>query len=175
MNDVNQNEIRVVEREAQAVLQTESRSSVFGIPKALASAYDSINSLIKSSGAASAGQPFSEYLDVDWDMLINSGNFKVFMSMVFNKVHMKPGIPVSGVVASHGHVVSTEIPAGPYLVTNHIGPYQKVGDTYRRMAIWAKENGVALERRSYECYISDPTEVPAEEIITEVLVPVRSA
>ena len=174
MSNTENNEIRVEEREAQPVLQVETRTSLFGIPKALAQAYDSINSLIKSSGASSAGQPFSEYLDVDWDMLITSGNFKVFMKMLFNKVHMKPGIPVSGLVQSHGDVMATEIPAGPYLVTNHIGPYQKVGDTYRRMAVWAKENGVALEGRSYECYISDPGEVDADELITEVLVPVKS-
>ena len=54
----------------------------------------------------------------------------------------------------------------------HIGPYQKVGETYKKMVKFAKENNLALENESIEYYLNDPSTVTKDKLETEVLIPI---
>lgn len=55
----------------------------------------------------------------------------------------------------------------------HKGPYETVAPTYEMLWRWIGENGYVPAGPPMERYYSDPAEVPPEEYLTEVVVPVR--
>jgi len=64
-------------------------------------------------------------------------------------------------------------PATQALSAMHMGPYDTMGSTYEAMLLWMTEHGYAMDGPPMERYYSDPNEVPPEEYLTEVLIPVR--
>lgn len=65
------------------------------------------------------------------------------------------------------------LPAGPYARTVHVGPYEQLGDAWGRlMGEWLPSSGHRVgEGSSYEIYRNTPAEVPPEELVTELYVP----
>lgn len=55
----------------------------------------------------------------------------------------------------------------------HKGPYETVEPTYHMLWRWIGENGYAPAGPPMERYYSDPAEVPPEEYLTEIVMPVR--
>jgi AraC family transcriptional regulator len=50
----------------------------------------------------------------------------------------------------------------------HVGPYDKINDTYRVLFDWAKRNGYTIKGFPVETYWSDPNTTPKEKLVTEV-------
>lgn len=96
-------------------------------------------------------------------------------------------IEVEGEPTPEGEVEVKRLPAGPVAWAAAKGPYggTAVHEAYDAVYDWIRASGkyVALdaadrtpfEAACRELYPNDPGEVPPEEIITEVLVPVRRA
>ena len=57
--------------------------------------------------------------------------------------------------------------------TYHIGPYDKVGDSYKMLFEWAERNKYEIQSYPVELYWSDPAKTPAEKIVTELWLPVK--
>jgi AraC family transcriptional regulator len=66
------------------------------------------------------------------------------------------------------------IPAGRYARTTHIGPYEGLGDTWSRlMGQWLPASGQRIrDGVSYEIYRNTPADVPADQLKTELYVPI---
>ena len=63
--------------------------------------------------------------------------------------------------------------AGSYACTLHVGPYERLGDTWQRLlGEWIPAHGKRVDGLSYERYLNMPGEVPNEELRTEICVPV---
>jgi effector-binding domain-containing protein len=65
------------------------------------------------------------------------------------------GVPVAQSVepgASEGRIAAGELPGGPAVATWHIGPHNKLGDAYARIAQWLKEHGRAPDGPTWEVY-----------------------
>jgi len=63
------------------------------------------------------------------------------------------------------------IPAGDYASTLHVGPYEALPDVWARfMGEWLPSSGYRLadDGLSYELYLNDPSQVPKEELRTEL-------
>ncbi len=83
------------------------------------------------------------------------------------------GFPVASAVPGDGHVVPLEVPAGEMLVTEHVGPYPKLGAAYGALQAWLKENGRETDGPlSYEQYLSEPS-TPPTELRTIVSLPLK--
>lgn len=65
------------------------------------------------------------------------------------------------------------IPAGRYACTTHVGPYEQLGDVWARfMGNWLPASGERMgEGTSFEIYVNNPMEVPKEQLITELYIP----
>jgi effector-binding domain-containing protein len=59
--------------------------------------------------------------------------------------------------------------------TMHRGPYEEIAPTYERLFAWIPTQACAVCGPPREIYFSDPAEVPPEEYLTEVQVPVAPA
>jgi effector-binding domain-containing protein len=54
----------------------------------------------------------------------------------------------------------------------HKGPYEQVAPVYAALGAWVTENGYRMVGPPRELYYSDPDEVPPEEYLTEIQLPV---
>lgn len=65
------------------------------------------------------------------------------------------------------------IAAGRYAKTTHVGPYEGLGDAWARlMGQWLPKSGERLgEGVSHEIYVNNPMEVPKEQLVTELYLP----
>ena len=63
----------------------------------------------------------------------------------------------------------------PQLVayTVHKGPYSELGEVFKKVAKWAYENGYEVAGSPRTIYYSEADSVPDDELITEVLIPIR--
>lgn len=75
-------------------------------------------------------------------------------------------------VALPSGLTEQRIPAGKYAVTTHHGPYEQLPDAWARF----KESLSQSKQRTgpgvaHEVYLNNPMEVPKEQLLTELYVP----
>jgi effector-binding domain-containing protein len=91
-------------------------------------------------------------------------------------------IPIAAAPAAdtdESEVTVGEVPGGQALRFIHEGPYPKLMETYGQITEWMKAQGM-LESEAdwakympmWEEYMNDPESTPAEELITNIYVPV---
>ena len=81
--------------------------------------------------------------------------------------HVVPCKPdVSGVGVKQ--VMGTEVASAI-----HQGPFDKVGETWSALFAWISQNGYDVSGPGEETYLTDPTNTPSEELMTEVRFPVK--
>jgi len=82
---------------------------------------------------------------------------------------LEAAIPVLGTGADpEGHVRFGRSPGGRAVRAVHRGPHARMGPTYEKLAAWMAANGLEEGRVSWEQYVSDPTQTPADELITHI-------
>ncbi len=64
------------------------------------------------------------------------------------------------------------VPRHMVATTMYRGPYEGIEATYNSLMQWVAENGYSLEGPPEEIYYSDPNEVPPEDYLTEIRMPV---
>jgi AraC family transcriptional regulator len=64
---------------------------------------------------------------------------------------------------------------GKFAVFQHVGPYNTVTQTWQRiMEEWVPSGAMAVRMAMpFEMYVNDPANTPAEELVTEVCIPVE--
>jgi effector-binding domain-containing protein len=67
-----------------------------------------------------------------------------------------------------GRVRIGQSPAGRALRVIHHGPYESMAPSYEKLAAWAAAHGVSEGGISWEQYISDPRETPADDLVTHI-------
>jgi len=65
------------------------------------------------------------------------------------------------------------LPSGSYARTTHVGPYERLGDTWARfMGEWLPASGRRLaDTPSYEIYRNDPSTTPTDQLRTDLYIP----
>lgn len=53
---------------------------------------------------------------------------------------METGVPVPSPTAGFGEIVGLSLPEGPAVTTWHLGPHDRLGEAYGRIATWSKDN-----------------------------------
>jgi AraC family transcriptional regulator len=82
-------------------------------------------------------------------------------------------------VAEHfppqGEIGVQIIPGGEYAVTTHLGPYEKLNETYARlMGQWLPRSGRELgDAACFEVYLNDPNSTEPADLVTDVYVPLK--
>lgn len=74
-----------------------------------------------------------------------------------------PKLPESDVI---------ELSGGTFAWLTHRGSYEELGLAHHALHAWAQEHGHAQAGDVREIYLNDPADVPPEELVTEVLLPV---
>jgi AraC family transcriptional regulator len=93
------------------------------------------------NGLAIAGRPFVRYSDVGPGLMT-----------------METGTVIATPAPGAGEIEPITLPGGPAAVAVHMGPYDKLQDTYAAMERWMQERGVRAAGAPWESYITDPAE-----------------
>jgi len=84
------------------------------------------------------------------------------------------GLVVAGNAVIPSELTEQRLPAGRYARTVHRGSYEQLGDTWSRfMGEWLRSSGQRMPENglAYELYRNTPADVPKDELITELYLP----
>lgn len=113
---------------------------------------------VGASGAPVTGVPFAVFHDIIDEE--TSGDVEIC-------VPVPPGTTVAS-----DDVNVVELPAVTVASTVHTGPYMEVSPAYHALATWIREHGHSHAGPPRESYLNDPTQVPEEELLTRIDMPV---
>lgn len=77
-----------------------------------------------------------------------------------NAFDVEAGFPVDAVIAGDQYVVPSSLPAGRVVVAWHIGPYERLAETYAAVDEWLKSEGAMRSGDAWEFYHDPPTGDP---------------
>jgi AraC family transcriptional regulator len=91
------------------------------------------------------------------------------------KIRYDACVTVDDQFAPTGEVGVQTIPGGEYAVTTHIGPYQKLGETYAKLlGQWLPRSGRELRSSPcFEVYLNAPDNTEPEDLLTDIYVPLQ--
>lgn len=145
-------EASVVEVEAMDILFIASNASEGEIEQRLANAFQEISAFMNEQGIEMAAQPMA--ITRGWD----GQGFR-----------FEAAIPVERAdVEVSGRVALGQSPSGRAVRVVHRGPYETMPAVYERLAAFMAVHGLREGRVSWEHYISNPGETPADEVITHI-------
>lgn len=99
--------------------------------------------------------------------------FAFYHSWTDDEMEVEVGFPVAGKGITKGRVEPFELPAVKAVVGMHIGPYDKLVDTYSKMSEWMKANHHQPADYMWEEYLNSPDEVPQEKLMTRLIWPIK--
>ena len=117
--------------------------------------------------------PYARYINVNWEKQVNRSTIGNIIDIFTKKWHFFTGVPTVVKLEGKGRLTPSAIRKRKYIKTIHYGPYQKIGDTYKKMFIFSQENNLKLENESIEYYTNDPSKVEKANIQTEVLIGIK--
>ncbi|NQV86963.1 MAG: SRPBCC family protein [Woeseiaceae bacterium] len=154
-------EHRVVEANDIAYLSTSSRPEPAAISDALGKAYFQILTFIDYNGLSDAGAPMSITRRFNGSELVFDAAIPI-RGMTDNTPRDSPGVKI---VASY---------AGPVVRVRHIGSYIMLADTHRKISAYLAALGIERNGAAWESYVSDPGNVPEDELLTYVYYPIKN-
>ena len=164
--------IELVELELGAAAEIESRAFVWKLPGVLGNSYAAIGRAAADAEIPPVRHPYARWVDIDWDQEARRGSLGTMWQMLTKKFHFFSGRFVERELPASSSIVPHPFPSRRYLRTHHVGPYQQVGKTYKRLLAHAAQESIALAPESIEHYIDDPGTTPKEQLRTEVLIPI---
>jgi AraC family transcriptional regulator len=148
-------EIRTMKKQPVAVIPI--TTPIGGIGEAIGLAYQELDAVIRAEGGETAGMPFVRYFT------FGPGAFE-----------LEAGMPVAGKIAPSGRVIMSRLPAGEAAVAVHVGPYDRLPETYDSLMAWLTQQGREPGGPMWEVYLTSPLAEPDTAAWrTEVFIPLR--
>ena len=166
--------IEIIEKEIGDVIEIEERVPMWKMSSVMAKDFTLILEHLKSRDVDCKEAPYARYLNIDWDLEMKIGAFANFIRIFTKQWHFRVDMPTSTKIEGVNNQIYRKIQNKKYIKTIHYGPYQKVGETYKKMYAWAKSQNLSFENESLEFYLNDPKETSKESLETMVLIPVVS-
>lgn len=152
-------EPQVKEAEGQTVAFKVMRGSFAQVP----SGYEALYGWIGRHGLQPVGMPHTIYLTMPGEVPEDEVTWELWAPVAGGLAEAEPDEQGVGIKQVAPQVVASAM---------HKGPYDQVGPTYDQLFRWIAEQGYQVVGPPREVYYSDPAEVPPEEYLTEVRIPV---
>ncbi|WP_076260202.1 GyrI-like domain-containing protein [Intrasporangium flavum] len=136
-------DIHVVRTTAQHTAVVRAQVPVQDLPAFFERAYGEVLAAVRAHRAVPVGPPFALY-----------------HGMPGATVDLEAGFPVSTEVPASGEVVPGTLPAGEAVEAVHVGPYDRLRDTYADVERWMAEHHLTPAAQMWESYLSDPQREP---------------
>ncbi len=149
----------VVEATTIAYLSSSSAPEPAAISEAMGDAYFEILGFIDEHGLAEAGAPLS-----------------ITRSFSGSSLQFDAAIPVRGVTdetPKDSRLVKIgETYSGPVIRVRHIGSYRTLATTHLKITSYLAAAGIERNGAAWESYVSDPTKVAEDQLLTYLFYPV---
>jgi effector-binding domain-containing protein len=149
-----QNEIKT--QDPQPTLSIRSRTSIQGLPRLLGESYGKIAGYLAELGEEPAGAPFAAYHNMD-----------------MHDLDVEIGFPVAKAIRGKGEIQASQVPGGKLGYALHTGRYGDIAPAYDALMQFVKEQGYEPTGVSYEFYLNDPEETPQEQLLTQIVFPLK--
>ena len=126
--------------------------------EAMDAAYTKLMGYIAEQGKQMAGAPYCCYTNC---------------SETFSQFDMEFGIPVSEAVAATGEIFMSQTYEGKAVIGMHKGSYKTLETAYTALMDYVKENSLELTGAYYDYYISNPADTPENELLTQIVFPIK--
>jgi effector-binding domain-containing protein/carbon monoxide dehydrogenase subunit G len=150
----------VVEATEIAYLSVTSRPDPAAVSEAMDEAYFQLLNFIDARKLEVAGSPLSITRTFSGAQLV-----------------FDAAIPVKGITEStslDGTTVRMGLTyGGPVIRVEHIGSYRTLTSTHRKISAYLAAHGTERNGAAWESYVSDPGDVPENELLTYVYYPIR--
>ena len=160
----------IIEKEIGNVVEIEETVSMMKLPTVMGNDFKRIMEYIKSNNSECTGAPYARYLDIDWEKQTSKSMLANIFDAFTKKWHFMVGVPSSTQLAGEEELKPKYIETQNYAKAIHIGPYQKVGKTYKNLYAWIKAQNLSAVGESIEIYINNPRETKKEDLETIVLI-----
>jgi AraC family transcriptional regulator len=109
------------------------------------------------------------------------GSFSGIMAVYLNMPAQVPeaelkwriGMPIGKEAVPAAPLQKAEFNYAKVAVATHVGPYERVHETYAKMMAYLEKNGWKIVGPPYEMYLDNPEEVAPEKLRTEITMPVE--
>ncbi|MGI9237946.1 MAG: SRPBCC family protein [Woeseiaceae bacterium] len=143
-----------------AYLPVSSRPNPGAMSEAMGKAYFQILNYIDAVGLDVAGAPLS-----------------ITRSFAGANLRFDAAIPVRGVTESTrrnvGGVALGRSYEGAVIRSKHVGPYRLLTATHRKISAYLSAHGIERDGAAWESYVSDPGDVPEDQLLTYVYYPIK--
>jgi len=148
----------ITEATPQSYAHVRRAARIAEIPGVMTESFATLAAAFAKAGAAFSGPPLTHYLSYDAE----SCAFAVGFPAPREKLDAlrEAGLTI-------GETVS-----GPVMTGRHVGPYDTLASTYTAMQAEMKAKGIEGAVDMWEIYMSPPG-TPPDELVTEVIWPVR--
>jgi effector-binding domain-containing protein len=126
--------------------------------------YGHLYQWVAEHGIAPAGPPSAVYLTMPGQVSESESAWELWAPVAPPQPDLAPDESGIGLKTIEPQTVAS---------TMYQGPYEDCSPTYEALFKWIAENGYVPDGPPSETYFSDPAEVPPEEYLTEIHVPVR--
>ncbi|CAN5925273.1 hypothetical protein BH11MYX4_BH11MYX4_29230 [soil metagenome] len=141
---------------ALPVLMVHATCAVKDIPQSLGRIFRDVVRWAGAHHVDVRGPAFARYTKMGGDTFTFDAGFGIKEPLVVAEPPITPD-HLGGCLAAHAI---------------HIGPYEKLGETYGALERWFTESGYSPAGAPWEAYLTDPT-VPPSERQTEIFWPIR--
>ena len=153
--------VEIQARAAEWALAIRTRASVMDIPRFMGEALPEVWQAAERLGLRPV-MPFARYFEFEAPT----------SELETPQVTFEAGVLVDGPVETgEGRVEPVVLPGGEMAVACHVGPYERLAETYEVMQRWLVEVGRTAGGPMWEVYLDDPDTTPLTELRTEVVIP----
>jgi len=150
-------DFKIVEMKSQNAMAIKEEVANREIPKKMGDIFCKLMTFIQKNRVQVAGPPFTLY-----------------HSWSDTKTVMEVGFPVAAPAKGEGRIKPMALPGGKIIVGTHMGPYDRLHETYRKMMEWAAEKELKPAGRMWEVYLTDPEkEKDPAKFVTQLFWPVE--
>jgi effector-binding domain-containing protein len=148
-------DIKVVNLQPMKCMAIEQEVENDKIPMMMVKMFQELSIFFQKNRLSMAGPPFAYYY-----------------SWSDQKTHMSVGFPVTDQIEGDSRVGPFMLPGGDVVNAMHIGPYDKLVESYMAMQGWMTKNHLKPAGYMWEAYLSDPDkEKDSEKWMTDMYWP----
>lgn len=149
-------QFELTDEKEQPVLSMRIRTAVGNLPQEFGRVYGAIMQYLEETGETTEGPAFGAYFNMDMEDL-----------------DVEIGFILPKAIPGKGDIQAGSIPAGKQVSYLYKGSYEDMAPAYNAMAEWITEKGMEPSGVSYEFYYNSPMEVPASELLTKIVFPLK--